>query len=320
MLAFHGFRRTYCDGLSRRSFLTLGGLAMGGLGLPELLEAEAQATAASTAQPSRAAHKSVIMIFLSGGLAHQDTFDLKPDAPEGIRGEFKPIASRVPGVQVSELLPQIAGVLDKVAVLRNRSAWSEALAEARHAEELLDQGEADPALRERVRAIRDDLVAQVRQPQEEASPPAVYLESAAPGDLDSLTLRPEERRPPGPGEVTTEQGIHLHLATADWSLVRSHEWRPASLPQFDLALRAALAAHADPAAGAVGSAGRGEGTARGVPFCTNSSPSWWRISIVKANYSRDRSVGEAELYPATRVHTQNPARTPKQTRDYRIES
>jgi len=109
----------YCDGLSRRSFLTLGGLAMGGLGLPELLQAEAQAASGSPAKPERSSHKSVIMVYLSGGLAHQDTFDLKPGAPDGIRGEFKPIDSRLPGVQVGELLPQIAGVLDKVAVLRS---------------------------------------------------------------------------------------------------------------------------------------------------------------------------------------------------------
>ena len=93
----------YCDGRSRRSFLKIGGLAMGGLSLPGLLQAEAQGGASRG--PSRAAgssHKSVIMIYLSGGPAHQDTFDLKPDAPDGIRGEFKPIATRLPGVQIGE--------------------------------------------------------------------------------------------------------------------------------------------------------------------------------------------------------------------------
>ena len=105
----------FCDGLSRRSFLKIGGLGMGGLSLPTLLQAEAKATSPS----SRRSHKSVIMVYLSGGLAHQDTFDLKPDAPEGIRGEFKPIATCLPGVQISELLPKIGGVLDKVAVIRS---------------------------------------------------------------------------------------------------------------------------------------------------------------------------------------------------------
>ncbi len=114
-------RRGYCDGLSRRSFLKVGGLVMGGLSLPGLLEAEAVAVAntgkAGTA--GRSAHRSVIMVYLSGGLAHQDTFDLKMDAPGGIRGEFKPIATRLPGVQVCELLPKTALVMDKLVVIRS---------------------------------------------------------------------------------------------------------------------------------------------------------------------------------------------------------
>jgi len=105
----------YCDGLSRRSLLKIGGLAMGGLSLPALLQAEAQ----EATHAARPAHKSVIMVYLSGGLAHQDTFDLKPKAPDGIRGEFKPIATCLPGVHVGELLPKMAGVIDKVALIRS---------------------------------------------------------------------------------------------------------------------------------------------------------------------------------------------------------
>ncbi len=96
----------YCDGLSRRSFLKIGGLAMGGLNLPALLQAESVGTGGASSKSSRSSHKSVIMVYLAGGLAHQDTFDLKPDAPAGIRGEFKPIATRLPGVQIGELLPE----------------------------------------------------------------------------------------------------------------------------------------------------------------------------------------------------------------------
>ncbi len=88
---------------------------MGGLCLPELLQADA----AAADRTPRQSHKSVIMVYLSGGLAHQDTFDLKPLAPDGIRGEFKPIATRLPGVQVSELLPRTAAALDKIAVIRS---------------------------------------------------------------------------------------------------------------------------------------------------------------------------------------------------------
>jgi hypothetical protein len=111
----------FCDGGTRRSFIKVGGLAMGGLSLPDLLEAEATAseTTPGTPMPSASRHKSVIMIYLAGGLAHQDTFDLKLDAPAGIRGEFKPIATRLPGVQIGEHLPRIAGLMDKVAVIRS---------------------------------------------------------------------------------------------------------------------------------------------------------------------------------------------------------
>src|SRR3954447_2872492 len=114
-------RRAHCDGVSRRSFLKVGGLVMGGMSLPALLQAEALAAASvgKPGSPGRSSHKSVIMVYLSGGLAHQDTFDLKTDAPEGIRGEFKPIATNLPGVQVCELLPRTAALMDRLAVIRS---------------------------------------------------------------------------------------------------------------------------------------------------------------------------------------------------------
>ncbi len=76
---------------------------MGGLALPQILRAEAESG-------RRSSHKSIIMIFLSGGPPHPDMVDLKPDAPAEIRGEFKPIATRVPGIQVCEHLPRIAAM------------------------------------------------------------------------------------------------------------------------------------------------------------------------------------------------------------------
>jgi hypothetical protein len=102
----------FCDGLTRRSFLRIGGLGMGGLALPELLRAEARAGIGRS-------HKAVIMVYLTGGLSHQDTFDLKPDAPESIRGEFRPIETAVPGIRFGELLPQLAGITNHLAVIRS---------------------------------------------------------------------------------------------------------------------------------------------------------------------------------------------------------
>jgi hypothetical protein len=109
MLTLLGPARRLCDGLSRRSFLRAGALAAGGLTLPALLRAEG----------GKSGNKSVILVYLSGGLAHQDTFDLKPDAPPEVRGEFKPIDSSVPGVRVGELLPKMAKCMDKVALIRS---------------------------------------------------------------------------------------------------------------------------------------------------------------------------------------------------------
>ncbi|WLD15317.1 DUF1501 domain-containing protein [Planctellipticum variicoloris] len=112
MLTLSGPRMRYCDRVSRRSFLQVGGLALGGLTLPQLLRAESAGGAVGR-------HKSVIMVYLSGGLAHQDTFDLKPEAPAEVRGEFKPIDTSVPGLQVCELLPRMAKVMDRCTLVRS---------------------------------------------------------------------------------------------------------------------------------------------------------------------------------------------------------
>jgi hypothetical protein len=112
MLSLLGSRSRFCDGLTRRSFLQVGSLALGGLTLPKLFQAEAQAGV-------QRSHKSVIMVYLSGGLAHQDTFDLKPNAPAEIKGEFKPIDTNVPGIQIGEHLPRLAANMDKMALVRS---------------------------------------------------------------------------------------------------------------------------------------------------------------------------------------------------------
>ncbi len=102
----------FCDGLSRRSFLKIGGLALGGLALPQILRAQ-------EASGVRHTHKGIIMIFLPGGPPHQDFFDLKMDAPAEIRGEFKPIDTAVPGIQICEHFPLIAQRMDKLVPIRS---------------------------------------------------------------------------------------------------------------------------------------------------------------------------------------------------------
>src|ERR1044071_6913226 len=111
--------RKYCDGLSRRSFLRLGALGFGAISLPQLLRARASAATS----PVRKA-KSVIMICLGGGPSHLDTYDMKPEAPSEFRGEFRPIPTNVPGMEISELLPLQARIADKFAVVRSVT-WQE---------------------------------------------------------------------------------------------------------------------------------------------------------------------------------------------------
>jgi hypothetical protein len=112
MLSLNGSTFSHCDGVSRRSFLTIGGLAMGGMSLPQLLQAEAN-------QGIGRSHKSVIMVFLTGGPPHQDMVDLKPEAPVEYRGEFSPIPTNVPGIEVCEHLPLLAQRMDRLAVIRS---------------------------------------------------------------------------------------------------------------------------------------------------------------------------------------------------------
>jgi hypothetical protein len=113
MLTIRGGRTgTFCDGVSRRSFLKIGGLALGGLALPDILRAEAQAGI-------RQSHRAVIMVFLPGGPPHQDMYDLKTEAPAEIRGEFKPIRTNVQGIEICEHLPRMAAMADKLVFIRS---------------------------------------------------------------------------------------------------------------------------------------------------------------------------------------------------------
>ncbi|HEY7158030.1 MAG TPA: DUF1501 domain-containing protein [Gemmataceae bacterium] len=111
MLTLWGKRQQFCDGISRRNFLKIGAFGAG-LTLAEMLRLRAQAGSGSSS-------KAAIMIYLPGGPPHLDMYDLKPDAPKEFRGEFKPIATNVPGVQICELFPRQAQMWDKLACIRS---------------------------------------------------------------------------------------------------------------------------------------------------------------------------------------------------------
>ncbi|MDG1853545.1 MAG: DUF1501 domain-containing protein [Verrucomicrobiales bacterium] len=105
----------FCDGMSRRGFLRVGGLSLGGATLPQILSAENPLDPSK----SRLGHKAVIMIFLAGGPPHQDMWDIKRDAPTNIRGEFNAMKTNVPGIEICELFPKIAAMADKFAFIRS---------------------------------------------------------------------------------------------------------------------------------------------------------------------------------------------------------
>lgn len=115
MLTIPGSPNRWCDGVSRREFLQIGGLGAAGLALPELFRA--QAAAPGERRPA----KACILLFMGGGPPQMDTFDLKPDAPAEVRGQFPPIATSVPGTHISSLLPSLAQQAHRYAIIRSVS-------------------------------------------------------------------------------------------------------------------------------------------------------------------------------------------------------
>ena len=112
MIRVTGSRYRHCDGLTRRGFLTAGALGLSGLTLDQLLRAEAAAGIGSS-------NKAVINIHLDGGPPQMDTIDLKPDAPSEIRGEFRPIPTKLPGFMISELMPRTGSIADRLVFIRS---------------------------------------------------------------------------------------------------------------------------------------------------------------------------------------------------------
>ena len=112
MLNLLGSRHRLCDGISRREMLKIGALGVGGLTLTDLLRAEAAAGVGNS-------HKAIIMIYMCGAPSHQDMYDLKMDAPAEIRGEFRPIETNVPGIEICEHMPRMAAIMDKCVPLRS---------------------------------------------------------------------------------------------------------------------------------------------------------------------------------------------------------
>src|SRR5512138_2346071 len=122
MISIPGKPGSTCDGFSRREFLRVGGMGMLGISLADILRLHASGAPAEGAKKAGWGNaKSVIFVFLQGGPSHIDIWDPKPDAPSNIRGEFKTIRTKVPGIWFSEVMPKLAQQIDKATLIRSVS-------------------------------------------------------------------------------------------------------------------------------------------------------------------------------------------------------
>src|SRR5262245_29696909 len=197
MLTILGQDHRMCDGVSRRSFLKIGMLGLGAtsLSLADILRAEARTGV-------RRSHKAVINIFLGGGPPHQDMWEIKTEAPKEIRGEFKPIATAVPGIQIGEAFPRIARMMDRCVVIRSVVGASD-----RHAAEQCMTGWPHNSLAAvGGRPSLGAVLARLRGPVDPSVPPFVGLAQRTqhvpwsdPGAVGFLGTACAPFKPDGPG-------------------------------------------------------------------------------------------------------------------------
>src|SRR4051794_25636841 len=164
-------RPVACRGPSRRALLKVGLLGAWGLGLDDLFRLRARAAELGAKTPARATN--CILIWLAGGPSHLDTFDPKPDAPKDVRGEFKPIDTSVPGLKISEVLPNLAKMMDHVSLVR--SVTSPEADHDRAAHHLLTGYRPSPAL---VYPSFGSVVAKTREARRGVLPPYVAVPDA----------------------------------------------------------------------------------------------------------------------------------------------
>ncbi len=165
MLTFWGNRQRYCDGINRRNFLQIGAFGAG-LTLADMLRVKA---AQDPAAPQRTPQKAAIMIYLPGGPSHIDMYDLKPEAPMEFRGEFKPIQTNVPGVQICEHMPLQARMWDKLACVRSLVSTDE------HSDSLVSTGFSENTNRTAAHPCFGSVVSKLRGDGPNDVPPFVSL-------------------------------------------------------------------------------------------------------------------------------------------------
>ncbi len=196
MLEISGAAQSFCDGVSRRNFLRIGALGAG-LTLADILRLRAAQTAQTTSGPLTTTRaKSAIMIYLPGGPSHMDMYDLKPDAPSEFRGEFNPIATNVPGVQICEHFPLQAKMWDKLACIRSIVSVGE------HSDSLVSTGYSQSVNRTANHPSLGSVVSKVRGVSSGAVPTFVSLRGMSTGtEPGYLGVAHRPFAPGGPGNA-----------------------------------------------------------------------------------------------------------------------
>lgn len=195
MLRFLGSAHKFCDGASRRDFLQIGAFGAG-LTLADMLRlSTAQAAGSNKKQASRS-KKSAIMIYLPGGPSHMDMYDLKPEAPAEFRGEFKPVQTNVPGVEICEHFPLQAKMWDKLACVRSIVSADE------HSDSLVMTGYPDRVNRLADHPCFGSVVSKLSGADSGAVPPFVSLRGMSRGtEPGYLGIAHRPFTPGGPGNA-----------------------------------------------------------------------------------------------------------------------
>ena len=198
MLSIHGKHERFCDGVSRRHFFRIGAAGVAGLGLADILRADA------LAGPT-AARRAIINIYLPGGPSHMDLFDIKTEAPAEFRGEFQAIDTSVPGVRICEHLPRLAGLMHKLVAIRSIADMAN-----EHSSYQSDSGWSENSLRSiGGRPSLGSVVSKLQGSSNQSAPPFVQLSGNASAGFLGQIYQPYRPDGPGRANLALSNGITL---------------------------------------------------------------------------------------------------------------
>jgi uncharacterized protein (DUF1501 family) len=217
MFTIQGAAQRFCDGISRRSFLKIGAFGAG-LSLADMLRVRAQAL--PTGAPASSSRKAAIMIYLPGGPSHMDMYDLKPNAPVEYRGEFRPIATNVPGIDICEHMPRQARIFDKLACIRSIVSVEE------HSDSLVMTGYSEAANRTQHHPAFGAVMSRLRGNAQSDIPAYVSLRGMSvgtePGYL-GVAHRPFTPSGPGLANLSLAGGVNAERSQDRQSLLQQFD-------------------------------------------------------------------------------------------------